>query len=145
MTGRNLRKKHLFGLHILITACHRGKPGWELKLDRELEAGAEAVARRTLHTGLLSLLSYVTQDCQPRSGTVRGGGLRNHERRYAYFCAAPAGCSVTHTLTIRIKSRTSSVIAQFSAATSIVNPTSIMHQENAQSICLLANLMEIFS
>ena len=54
---------------------HLRKPGQELKQSRNLEAGADAEAwRDAAHwlapRGLLSLLSYRTQDHQPRSGTT---------------------------------------------------------------------------
>jgi hypothetical protein len=68
-------EKDLFGLYFQITIHHQRKSGQELKQDRNLEAEADAEAMEgaaywlTPHD-LFSLLSYRTQDHQPRDGTI---------------------------------------------------------------------------
>jgi hypothetical protein len=63
-------------LHIAIH--HQRKSGQELTQDRNLEAGAEAEAMEGyyllfVHHGLIILLSYRTQNHQPRDGTTHSG------------------------------------------------------------------------
>ena len=70
-------EKGLFGL-CLHTDSHGMKSGQELKQGRNLKAGADAEAMERAaywlaSTGLLSLLSYRTQDHQPRDGTTHNG------------------------------------------------------------------------
>ena len=71
-------EKGLFGLHFHITVHYGRKSGQELKQGRILEAGADTEAMECAAFclaphGLLSLLSYRTQDHQPRDGTTYHG------------------------------------------------------------------------
>ena len=68
-------KKGLSGLYFHIAAHHQRKSGQELRLGRNLEAGADAEVIEgccllACSHGLLSLLSYRTQDHQPIDGTT---------------------------------------------------------------------------
>jgi len=70
--------KGLFSLHFHIAAHHQRKSGQKLTEGRNLEAGADAEAIEgaaywLASPGLLSLLSYRTQDYQPREGTTCNG------------------------------------------------------------------------
>jgi hypothetical protein len=60
--------KGLFSLHIHITVYHQKKSVQELKQGRNLKARADAEVMEGCC--LLSLLSYRTQDQQPRDGTT---------------------------------------------------------------------------
>lgn len=60
-----------FSSQFRITDPHWGKSGQELKQARDLEAGTEAREREVLLPGLLNLLSYSTEDHQPRAGTTQ--------------------------------------------------------------------------
>ena len=69
--------KDLFDLDFQIIVHHWRKSGQELKQGRNLEAGSNADPRSQKSaaywlapSGLLSLLSYRTQDHQPRDGTT---------------------------------------------------------------------------
>ena len=71
MTKATWGRKSLFGLHFQITAHHQRKSGQEVKQGRNWEEGAMDSAVYWLTSyGLLSLLSYRTQDHQPRHGTI---------------------------------------------------------------------------
>ena len=70
--------KGLFGLHFHIIALHRRKSGQELKQGRSLESGADAEAMEgaaywLVPCDLLSLISYSTQNNQPKDGTTHSG------------------------------------------------------------------------
>jgi hypothetical protein len=70
-----------FILHFHITVHHHKKSGQELKQGKNLETGADAEAMEgaacwTASPGLLSLLSYGTQDYHPgRAPTTMGWAL----------------------------------------------------------------------
>jgi hypothetical protein len=68
--------KGLFSLHLLIAVHHQRKSGLELKQVRKQEL-RQRPWRDVLYwlasPGLLSLLSYWTQDYQPRDGTIHNG------------------------------------------------------------------------
>jgi hypothetical protein len=68
----------LFSLHFYIAVHHQKKSGQELTQGRNLKAGADAEAMEgaaycLAFPDLLSLLSYRTQDYQPRDGTTNNG------------------------------------------------------------------------
>ena len=68
MTKETWGGKGLFGLHFHITVHHQRKSEQELKQGRDLETGADAEAMeecRPSHA-LLTVLSYRTQDHEPR-------------------------------------------------------------------------------
>jgi hypothetical protein len=70
-----LEGKGLLSSHFLIVIHHQKEVRQELKQGRNLEAEADAEAMEgccllTCSHGLLSLLSYKTQDHQPRDGTT---------------------------------------------------------------------------
>ena len=72
------KKKSLFGLHFCITVHYQMKPRQELKQGGNLETGAGVEAMNgscflACFHGLLSLLSYRTQDHQPRDSTTHNG------------------------------------------------------------------------
>ena len=68
--------KDLFGLHFHTAVHHQRKSGLELKQVRKQEL-MQRPWRDVLYwlafPGLLSLLSYRTQDYQPRDGTTHKG------------------------------------------------------------------------
>ena len=71
----NWRGKGLFSSHFQITVVQWTKSGQELKPDWNLEAGADTEAMEgccllACFSALLSLLSYRTQDYQPRDDTT---------------------------------------------------------------------------
>jgi hypothetical protein len=73
-----LGKKGLFSLYLQIIVHHWRKSRQELKQNWNMEAGADArlwkdAAYSLASSGLLSLLSYRTQDHQPRNGTTHHG------------------------------------------------------------------------
>jgi len=72
MTKANWGGKGVFISNFHITVHHQRKSGQEFKQGRNLEAGADAEAMRGA-TGLLGLLSYRTQDYQPRDGPTHNG------------------------------------------------------------------------
>jgi hypothetical protein len=70
----------LFSLHFHTAVHHQKKSGLELTQSRNLEAGVDAEAMEgcsllASFPGLLSLLSYRTQDYQPRDGTTHKGAF----------------------------------------------------------------------
>jgi hypothetical protein len=70
--------KGLFSLNFHIVVHHWRKSGQELKQDWNLEAGADAEPMEECCPwlgphGLLSLLSYKTQDHQPRGDSTPNG------------------------------------------------------------------------
>jgi hypothetical protein len=68
--------KGLFSLHFHIAVHHQRKSGLELKQVREQELMQRPwrdVTYWLASSGLLSLLSYRTQDHQPRDGTTHNG------------------------------------------------------------------------
>jgi hypothetical protein len=68
--------KGLFGLHFHIAVHHQRKLGLELKQVRKLELMQRPwrdVIYWLASPGFLSLLSYRTQDYQPRDGTTHKG------------------------------------------------------------------------
>jgi hypothetical protein len=72
------RGKGLFSLHFLVAIHHQRKTGQEFTEGSNLEAGADAEAMEgaaywLASPGLLNLLSYRTQDYQPRDGTTHNG------------------------------------------------------------------------
>ena len=67
--------KDVFCLHFHITVYHQRKSGQELKQGRNLEPGADAAIMEgccslACSSWLVNLLSYRTQDHQPRDGTT---------------------------------------------------------------------------
>ena len=68
--------KGLFSLHVHIVAYHQRKSGLELKQVRKQELMPRPRGDATYwlaSPGLLSLLSYRTQEYQPRDGTTHSG------------------------------------------------------------------------
>jgi len=68
--------KGLFSLHFHIAVHHQRKPGLELKQVREQELMQRPwrdVTYWLASSGLLSLLSYRTQEYQSRDGTTHSG------------------------------------------------------------------------
>ena len=66
--------KGLFSLHFHIAVHHQRKSGLELKQVRKLmQRPWRDVSFCLVSPGLLSLLSYRTQDYQPRDGTTHNG------------------------------------------------------------------------
>jgi hypothetical protein len=72
MTKKQVGKKGLFSLHFHIAVHHQRESGLELKQVRKQELMQRPwkdVPYWLASPGLLSLLSYRTQDYQPRDGT----------------------------------------------------------------------------
>jgi hypothetical protein len=70
--------KGLLSLYFHIAVHHQRKSGQELTQGRNLEAGVDAEAMEDAaywiaFPGLLSLISYRTQDYQPKDGTTHNG------------------------------------------------------------------------
>jgi hypothetical protein len=74
--GASWGGKGLFGLHFHAAVYHQRKSGLELKQVRKQERMQRPwrdVTHWLASPGLLSLLSYRTQDSQPRVGTTYNG------------------------------------------------------------------------
>jgi len=79
----NVGKRGLPGLHFYSIVHYQRDSGQPLKQERNLgtRADAETMKSAPLLTsihGLLSLLSYRTQDQQPRDSTTQNGALPQH-------------------------------------------------------------------
>lgn len=76
----NMGKRGLSDLHFYSIAHYQRDSGQPLKQERNLGAGADAETMKrccllTCIHGLLSLLSYTTQDQQPKYSTTHNGAL----------------------------------------------------------------------
>lgn len=81
-TEQILRKKCLFGLHVLITAHHVGDPAARTKAEAVKEC---CVLPDPVYRSL-SLTSSAAQDHLPREGTSHGGtSTMNQENAPLYF------------------------------------------------------------
>jgi hypothetical protein len=66
----------LFGLHFPVAVHHQWKSGLELKQARKqvlMQRSGRDVPYWLASPDLLSMLSYRTQDYQPREGTIHKG------------------------------------------------------------------------
>jgi hypothetical protein len=78
MTKKQLGRKGLFSLHFHIAVHHQRKSGLELKQVRKQELMQRPwrdVPYWLASPGLLSLVSYRTQDYQPRDGPTYKGPI----------------------------------------------------------------------
>jgi hypothetical protein len=78
MTKKHLGRKGLFSLHFHTAVHHQRKSGLELKQGKEqelIERPWRDVPYWLASPGLLSLLSYRTQDYQPRDGPTHKGSF----------------------------------------------------------------------
>jgi hypothetical protein len=75
---KNQVERDVFSLHFHTAVHHQRKSAQELKQGRNLEAGADTEAMKGCYllacfSWLAQLLSYRTQDYQPKDGTTHNG------------------------------------------------------------------------
>ena len=96
--------KGLFSLHFCIAVHHKRKSGLELKQIRKQELMQKPwrdVTYWLVSSGLLSLLSYRTQNYQPRDGTTHNGpSLFDHQLRKCLTAGAHGGISSSESLSV---------------------------------------------